>query len=457
MIRSVRTIGLALALLVACASPARAATMTHLDLASLALEADVVVRAERTGGADDAASYRVVRLIAGRGLRVGDTVTLDQRLYFVDTTGTHGAPIAGPVEPAAILFLRAGSDRSQPAWSLVGSGLRIVAGGRVYRFEQWSNPGPYVAVPQRRDPEDVRGVATDEHWDLARLEQGVAAAIARADRARAAIASRDPAAVLALMPAEAVARDGFGGHAYEDRIAVRGFEALLAAGHLDAALDVLARTRGARPWSVQVEDAELMARAESSAAPLARRIAALSLLDLLPGDDTVRRLIAIARNDTAPAALRVAAVEELAGYEGVSGSDDDWPRRRRALQAALRSLVHDVSTTGPPSVRTALVACAARWELRGAVPRAHLVAASAVRRGDVVEYHVAAAPGTDPTVDAIAVLRDDGTPCAAEVITGWSSAIERHGRIDLAACDSATDIRFTLRGRRRTITAPIER
>lgn len=132
-------LGLAIASL-AIAWPARAAMMAHHDLASLALEADAIVRAERTGGPDDAATYRVVRVLAGGGVRAGETITIAQSVYFVDARATFAPPLAGPVEPSAFLFLRAGRDPSQPAWSLVGSGLRLVAGGRAYRFEQRSNP-----------------------------------------------------------------------------------------------------------------------------------------------------------------------------------------------------------------------------------------------------------------------------------------------------------------------------
>jgi len=55
--------------LLALAVHARARPLPHYDLASLAFEADVIVVAERIGGSDDAATYRVVRVLAGQLLR----------------------------------------------------------------------------------------------------------------------------------------------------------------------------------------------------------------------------------------------------------------------------------------------------------------------------------------------------------------------------------------------------
>src|SRR5690606_8289779 len=216
---------------VGSACVAEAAMMTHTDLTSLALSSTVIVRATRVGGPDEAAVYRVDRVLGGRGLAVGQSVTVDRRLY-VDP------PSAAAV---AYLFLQ----RRGGEWLLVGSGLRAIAGGRAYRFEQRPSPGPYEAVRQGRDPEDARGEEREAHLSQEELERAIERAIPRAESARAAIARRDVAAVLALLPP---ARDpslpvfdplGF----YRDTVAHRAYRAFVEAGAIDAALDVHARTR----------------------------------------------------------------------------------------------------------------------------------------------------------------------------------------------------------------------
>jgi hypothetical protein len=438
--------------------------MRHHDLASLALEADAIVVAERTGGPDEAAVYRVVHVLAGQGLRTNDAIAIYQSGYVIDTTGERrwgaGVRVDAPVSPIAILFLRAAIHPSDSAWSLVPSGLRVFAGGRAYRFEQRSNPGPYVAVPQGRDPEDLQGVATSVQWDRPQLERAIASAVERADRARAAIAARDPAQILTLLPADPVTDlVDVGWHGfYEDRIAIRGFDALIAAGEIDAALDVHARTRGLRHFVAGISDSELLARAESSSAPLPRRIAALSLLDPLLTDDTLRRLIAIAHDADAPPALRVAAIRALAGAAGVSTSNLGWPARRRRLATHVRSLVRELAPRALGSVRVELVACAARWKLLDAVPTEHAIAASATQRDHVVTYHVVAAPGVETTLRRVTLLRRDGTACDAESLGGWSAGDDWSGRIDAVRCSEAVQVRIEVRrgGRDRAWNIPIE-
>jgi hypothetical protein len=444
---------------------ARAKFMQHHDLASLAFQADAIVVAERTGGPDNAAAYHVVNVLAGQGLRVGDAITINQASYVVGAEGWFGERMDGPIEPIAILFLRYEPTRfplalrrpSDPAWWLVHSGLRIIAGGRAYRFEQRINPGPYFPVPQGRDPEDIHGVATGVHWDRAELERAIIGAVERAERARSAIAARDPARILALFQADPVdATWGpFPGSHYEDRIATLGFDALIDAGEIDAALDVRARIRGWRQRAVVIDDTAILARSESSFAPLSRRIAALSLA-LFPSNDTLRRLIAIVRDENAPAALRVATIRVLAGYARFAPTG--WPAQRRTLAADLQSLVRELTPRAPGSVRVELVACAVQWKLDGAVPEQHAIAAAATQRDRVVAYHVAAAPGVQVEYRGVTLLRSDGTACDATNLGGWQTEGDWHGTIDAGWCAEATQARIDVRhgGRDRAWTIPIE-
>jgi hypothetical protein len=61
---------------------------------SLAFEAGAIGVAERTGGPNHAAGYRVVQVLAGQGLKAGDAITIDQVLCV---TGAQ-------IDPIAILF-----------------------------------------------------------------------------------------------------------------------------------------------------------------------------------------------------------------------------------------------------------------------------------------------------------------------------------------------------------------
>jgi hypothetical protein len=128
----------------------------------------------------------------------------------------------------------------------------------------------------------------------------------------------------------------------------------------------------------------------------------------------LRCLIAIARDASAPAALRIAVIRVLAGHAGSVTSDPGWPAQRRKLAADLGSLIRELTPRAPGSLRTELVACAARWKLFGAVPAEHAIAASATQRDRVVTYHVAAAPGVEATLRGVTLLRSDGTACDGE-------------------------------------------
>lgn len=408
---------LALALVVLGSVPvAKAAMMPHGDLTSLALGSTVIVRAVRTGGPDEAAAYRVDRVLGGRGLAAGQSITIDRRLY-------RDPPNAAPV---AYLFL----VRREGQWLLVPSGLRAIAGGRAYRFEQHDNPGPYVAVRQGRDPEDARWEEIEAHHaSQEELERAIERDVARADRARAAIARRDVAAVLALLPP---ARDpallhlsplGF----YRDTVAHRAYRAFVEAGAIDAALDVSARARGLRPTWPPIEESELLRRAADETAPLARRVVAVELLDV-HSDRTLTELVALARGD-APGPVRAAAIRSIARVQHTSSSEPGWAAVRRRAGREIAALVRRLPREREASVRAALLTVAMERSLplgRGTDPLAVIVA----RDGDRALFEITSRPGA---IRRVALVRPDGSECASPMHVGHSSGTW-HGAFPLGAC-----------------------
>ena len=130
-------------------APAHAKKMEHHDLSSLVMLSKHVVLAQRDFWTNGSRSfgYTVTNVYKG-------SLLSGQRLYVshssYDLAGTFGKV----PDRKAVLFLREGKDgRLTP----VASGIRVLFGGMVYRFEQSENPGPYIPVPQGRDPADVRG------------------------------------------------------------------------------------------------------------------------------------------------------------------------------------------------------------------------------------------------------------------------------------------------------------
>ena len=123
------------------AGDARAAMMAHYDLAGLALESDAIVVATRTPAADRTSTYHVTRAIRGP-IAAGTDLVLDDGLY-----ATEGHAI----DPEVVVFLH---RADAGGWYITSSGLRVVDGGQVFRFEQWDNPGGFTMVPQGHDPSD---------------------------------------------------------------------------------------------------------------------------------------------------------------------------------------------------------------------------------------------------------------------------------------------------------------
>ena len=222
---TLRFVPLLLAALAPAVAPA--APMDHYDLASLWFEAQEVVLADevshqyRIAEWNETTTYEVTRIWKGT-LEVGAQIEVFDDVYdltidpTLDTSDPeHPRQIAAPEREArAILFLVPAPPRlvdehhSTPEglWMKVPSGMRILAGGKVYRFEQWSNPGAYEPVPQGESPDDgLRGsLETVAPVDLATFEHTLTEAAVRAVRSTAALALPGPeprnTALLALLP-----------------------------------------------------------------------------------------------------------------------------------------------------------------------------------------------------------------------------------------------------------------
>lgn len=250
---------------------AKAAPMEHHDLASLWFLADHVIRAEpvslqhRHEEWNTTTTYRVTHIYGG-SLAIGDQIEVYDDAYrtVFQASWDYSDP-EHPVErmplrkdPVEVLFLvpapprliREGLLDGDGLYQKVPSGQRLLAGGRVYRFEQQSNPGAYAPVPQGPDPEDVFGRA--DRWGvaltLAEFDAELGEARARAEAAVAALAREDrterTAAILELLPAAATfpARvrfpiTGFAGDALSRHLQ----QAVSAEGDLDALVEAFGR------------------------------------------------------------------------------------------------------------------------------------------------------------------------------------------------------------------------
>lgn len=396
---ALRAVVAALALVVATFAlerPARAAMMYHHDLTSLALEADVVVRARQTAERKVDAyttvrSMKVTRSYKG-DLTAGATFDIAYDLYAMSTFDSWGAPPdagAGPVlGPELVFFLRRAEARAgQPVGAggggywIVPSGLRIFLDGKAHRFEQWNNPGGYVPVPQGHDPFDIfgdpRGGAP---LDLAGLEAEITVAVRRARDVEAALSAPDsPAARRRLVelagrgPGDAPANTSIGGF-YADVVAKRVIEALAKTGDLTATLEALARSSGVSTFGLRAsfDLTRVLAAAEDKKLPTASRVAALRLADgrwydmqKTPGADA--RVVAL-YSDKEPD-VRIAAL-------AVRATDKPTEAQKAAVLARWKAETDD-------RVRVVLVAAAESRGLRASLRRAGSIV-TATRARDVL-------------------------------------------------------------------------
>jgi len=202
--------------------------MEHHDLASLWFEADHVIEAaevshqHRIAEWNTTTTYRVSRvfkgdLAGGAEIEVyDDAYRLEIEAAFDYRDPQHPVRIPAPErEDAVYLFLQAARPRritetvtdGEGLYQKVPSGMRIVAGGGVYRMAQRSNPGAYAPLPQGPDPADVLGLVPEwgqEPASVQAFEQQLRRATDRAEQCVAAMAIEDAsernAALLTLLP-----------------------------------------------------------------------------------------------------------------------------------------------------------------------------------------------------------------------------------------------------------------
>jgi hypothetical protein len=283
---------LAVMVVLLMSAPATAAMLHHHDLCSLFVMSEAVVRAERVKERkvnewERVETYRVTATWQGP-LKVGDTIEVAGSSSYADDSPFSQQP-PRKAGPTRVLFLRPVEPKRQKkvgaSWWIVPSGMRVAFDGKVQRYQQVNNPGPYVPHPQGRDPLDVLGLpGGDVPTTWREFEGDLARAKDRADRIAAAIAGKAIVPLLdALGPPLAERRHGplpnFG--FFRDHAALAILERLDEIGDLASFLEGVSRLEGGfdlRHPRLGKDLPALIAFARAGANPMPRRLAALSVL-----------------------------------------------------------------------------------------------------------------------------------------------------------------------------------
>jgi hypothetical protein len=333
-----------IALLIALAAPAHAAMMVNYDLAGLVLESQEIVVADRVAGKPS--HYTVVRAIRGK-LGAGATFDLDDQLYDLDGTDAR-----------VTVFLTKSQNGS---WYPTSAGLRVVKDGKVFRFEQWQNPGGFTRVPQGHDPED--NWRASPQIDQGEFDRELAAAIARVDALPAPLALTDPAkrreALFALLPPLGSSHGGGGGF-YTDVLTREVSGALGKRGDLEGALAATLHDHsGVDNWFGEPGSvAELIAVAKDSTKSIAIRRAAIASVadhhDYFANTTGVTAIVALLA-DPVPA-IRAAAVLTVAHTWGWQSSDAKEDARRKQIQRDTRAALAKLFVSEPDNLVLAALA-----------------------------------------------------------------------------------------------------
>jgi hypothetical protein len=307
-----------IAIVLVCAATVRAEArmMLHFDLAGLVLQAECVVVAEAIGpGAKGTTRYKLVRVL--RGPTPPPELEVVDSHYAMSGAGTH-----------RVLFL----GRFDGKLQLLASGLRVVSGGLVFRFEQKSNPGPYEMVEQGHDPQDLWKPGLTAQLDLAGLEAAIAAAGKRVDAFAAARTMTDPArrraAILAVLPPR---EGGIPLTFYIDVLGEAAQKLLVGAGDLEGALAAFERDHTGHRRGDLAAPGLLLTYATDRSHP--GRLRATALNAFRRGSDSsevphLRRALALAAD--AEPLVRASAISATTRAVGVSSSD---PAEQRAISA----------------------------------------------------------------------------------------------------------------------------
>ncbi len=374
---TVRWVPLLLAVLAPAVAPA--APMDHYDLASLWFEAQQVVLADEVSHQyqlaewNETTTYDVTKVWKGT-LEVGarievfdDTydLTLEPTWDTSDPQNLRQIP-APDREPRAILFLVPAPPRlvdehrmtPEGLWMKVPSGMRVVADGKVYRFEQWNNPGPYQPVPQGATIDDGLEGSLERvaPVDLQTFERLLTEATVRAVRCTAALALPGPeprnAALLALLPPARTFPPRERPHAMgfpRDALAQRLQQAIAESGDVDDFLEAMGRdvvggfeTFDGRRFldpDRAARNEQLVAAALETDRPRYQRDAALRVLADWPGvdeanvPDYLERLAPLLAD--ADPWIRAAAVDAVGRWLGAEGAAKR--KARAVISAALET------------------------------------------------------------------------------------------------------------------------
>lgn len=317
--RAVPALRMLIVLAVLCAAPfADAAMLSHLDLRSLFLSSEQVFEGKRisertlaSGGR--ATTFEVVRSYKGSAKK-GERIEVNgPSAYAFAGMGEASARQAVP-EVLVLFVTKAPAPPGDPPWHITLSGVRMVQAGKAFRFEQHSNPGPYVPVPHRRDPFDLLGLpGAGDQLTAAQLhdnlEEGRDAAhaverallISDADKARAALVASIGPPIEARAHASVAADAGF----FRDIAATRILRRLAQLDDLDGVLEAWSRLWIGEPrvsWPEPMSAERFLAAAEDPARATRRRVAALRILGGMPAahtEEVATRVVKLL-GDTAP-------------------------------------------------------------------------------------------------------------------------------------------------------------
>ena len=314
-----RWLAAAAAVLLGWSVPALAAPMQHHDLASLWFLADHVIVAtevstqHRIEAWNTTTTYRVDRTLKG-DLAPGEEVEVYDDAYSSEIAPAYDwsdptAPVQLPapeLEPQVYLFLEPSGRRliaegvtdGEGLFQKVPSGIRVLAGGGVYRVEQWSNPGAYRPVPQGPDPEEFGGMLLpNEVHPLPpeAFELELREAAHRAEKCAMVLAIEDPVerntTLLQLLPPArsfpGPVRVPGGGFA-TDALSLHLQRAVAESGDLDAYLEAMGRDVVSGLWGFdgrafleparEVRGLWLLEAAEDRSRPSHQRDAALRII-----------------------------------------------------------------------------------------------------------------------------------------------------------------------------------
>jgi len=375
-----RALGMSLVAVLLLTAPqgAGAAMMVHYDLTSLALVSDAVVLARRGAVRRPEPyvrihTYTITRRLDGP-LRPGQSIDISDGIYVISGDRSIYRVPEG-LEDEVLLFLQRRTDETsgRTTWNITPSGMRVLYGDRVYRFEQLMNPGPFGPVPQGRDPDDVHGDQTaGGPISMAELISAVQRAITRATEVEVAAALRDPLErrrrLVALLPPRRPRVDPTEGESfsfYQDLVARRAVEVLAEAGDVDGVLEVCSRTVGFRRHLPDgIRDVLLAKATEISLAPHLR-IEALLLLWRMRVPANVKSVRTVTDLMTDPdTSVRAAAAKSLERTGRVHTTAKGWKRRRLQIRAHLAEALAEAWKREPTEVvRYSILSTARVWEV----------------------------------------------------------------------------------------------